>query len=158
VCSAIGYMMFGVSHAPLLGALTAIASIVPALGTLLVWVPVAIWRMAHGHLGAGIGLVVYCVAVVIGLCDFVVRPLLVGRSEQGVPTLLTFIAIFGGIEVFGVVGLVLGPVLTSLCLAILRTWEQVSAMEERDSTVPARASRPSRPSYPREPEQRISRH
>ncbi|MGZ3454301.1 MAG: AI-2E family transporter [Polyangiales bacterium] len=146
--AAIGYAIFGVSHAPLLGALTAIASIVPALGTLLVWVPVSIWLMASGHLGAGIGLVVYCLAIVIAGCDFVIRPLLVGRSERGVPTLLTFIAIFGGIEVFGVVGLVLGPVLASICLAILRTWEQVTTESESEPELeteprPRRSSRPS---------------
>jgi predicted PurR-regulated permease PerM len=154
--AALGYRLFGVEHALLLGALTAIASLVPAVGTLLVWGPIAVYLIVSGRLGAGIGLIVYCALAVIGVCDFLVRPLLVGRAEKGVPSLITFIAIFGGIEVFGVVGLVLGPVLVSICLAVLRTWEGVT---QADDTVvrisrPSAPARPSRPSW--SPEERIS--
>lgn len=156
--AALGYALFGVPHALLLGAVTAVASLVPAVGTLLVWVPLAIFLMVSGRLGAGIGLAVYCAAVVIGACDFLLRPLLVGRSERGVPTLITFIAIFGGIEVFGVIGLVLGPVLVSVCLAVLRTWEEVSSGRAIEGETLVRISTPSQPSRPSRPSFAGERH
>jgi predicted PurR-regulated permease PerM len=153
--AALGYRLFGVEHALLLGAVTAIASLVPAVGTLLVWGPIAVFLIASGRVGSGIGLLVYCSLAVIGVCDFLLRPLLVGRAEKGVPSLITFIAIFGGIEVFGVVGLVLGPVLVSVCLAVLRTWEGVSQGEETVVRI-SRPSAPSRPSRPSWSEERTS--
>jgi predicted PurR-regulated permease PerM len=60
--------------------------------------------------------------VVVGIVtDYVIRPRLVG-SEQGVPAILTFIALFGGVEVFGVIGLILGPVIATLSWAVLQTY------------------------------------
>lgn len=148
VLAAIAYAVFGVPHATLLGALTTVASLVPAIGTLLVWVPAGAYLIATGHLGAGVGLLVSCALTVIVLCDYVVRPRLVGRGEKELPTLLTFIALFGGVEVFGVVGLVLGPVVVSLAVALLRTWEwqaQLAVAETRPGFGTAEEPRPSAP-------------
>lgn len=122
--AAAGYALFGVPHALLLGALTAIASLLPAIGTALLWGPIAAWLVASGRVGAGVGLLVFCAVTVIGLCDYVVRPWLVGRGERQLPALLTFVALFGGAEAFGPIGLVLGPVIASLAVALLRTWER----------------------------------
>jgi len=56
------------------------------------------------------------------VCDYVIRPKLVGRTGQ-VPTLITFISLFGGVEIFGLVGLIVGPVIASVALALLRTYD-----------------------------------
>ena len=59
--------------------------------------------------------------------DYFIRPRLVG-SDKNVPVLLTFVSLFGGVEVFGLVGLVLGPVIVTLSIAILKTYQtEVSA-------------------------------
>jgi predicted PurR-regulated permease PerM len=59
--------------------------------------------------------------------DYFIRPKLVG-SDKDVPVLLTFVSLFGGVEVFGLVGLVLGPVIVTLSIAILKTYQtEVSA-------------------------------
>ena len=55
--------------------------------------------------------------------DYVIRPRLVGGSGH-IPTLLTFIALFGGVEVFGVLGLIIGPVIAAVALALLRTYDR----------------------------------
>jgi predicted PurR-regulated permease PerM len=57
------------------------------------------------------------------LSDYVIRPRLVGGGGH-IPTLLTFIALFGGVEVFGVLGLIIGPVVAAVALALLRTYDR----------------------------------
>jgi predicted PurR-regulated permease PerM len=123
VLAGIGYAIVGVPEAALLGAVTAICSLVPAIGTMLVWVPVGVVLLILGQLGAGIFVLVWGVLVVGVLCDYVIRPKLVGGKGH-VPTLLTFISLFGGIEVFGLMGLIVGPVIASVALALLRTYDQ----------------------------------
>ena len=63
--------------------------------------------------------------------DYVIRPRLVG-GEQSTPAVLTFVALFGGVEVFGLIGLILGPILMTLSLAVIRTYyeELTHAVEE----------------------------
>ena len=123
VLAGIGYAIGGTPEAALLATLTAICSLVPAVGTLLIWVPVGIGLIVTGHTGAGIFEFMWGGFVVVGLSDYVVRPLLVGGHGH-VPTLLTFISLFGGVEVFGLLGLIIGPVIAAVALALLRTYDR----------------------------------
>ena len=131
VLAAVGYGLGGVPEPVMLGALTAMCSLVPAVGTLLVWVPVGVGLIVSGHAGAGSFELVWGAGVVGILSDYVIRPKLVGGRGH-VPTLLTFIALFGGVEVFGLLGLVFGPVLASVALALLRTYDREIATRPRD--------------------------
>ncbi len=124
----IGYWITGVPDPAFFGALTCFASLIPVVGTLLVWLPAGIYLIATGHPAAGIVELGYGSLLVVGLIDYLVRPIVIGRQAH-IPFIFTFVALFGGIEVFGLVGVVLGPVLVTLCLAILRTYEQ-RAIEE----------------------------
>jgi predicted PurR-regulated permease PerM len=119
----VGYALANVPESGLLGALTAICSLVPALGTLLVWVPVGVGLLLWGHPAAGIFELLWGALITGVLADYVIRPRLVGGGGQ-VPTLLTFIALFGGVEVFGVLGLIIGPVVAAVSLALLRTYDR----------------------------------
>ena len=96
---------------------------VPAVGTLLVWVPVGIVLLVTSHVGAGIFVLLWGSLVVVVLSDYVIRPTHVGGHGH-VPTLLTFIYLFGGVEVFGLLGLIIGPVIASVALALLRTYDR----------------------------------
>jgi predicted PurR-regulated permease PerM len=99
---------------------------------LLVWVPAGIYLIVIGKPGHGIGELVFA-ALLVGIgTDYVIRPRLVGH-HKGMPTLLTFMSLFGGIEVFGVLGLILGPVIVTLCVAVLRTYEQASQDRAADN-------------------------
>lgn len=120
--AAVGYAIMGVPDPAFFGALTAVASLVPAVGTLLVWVPIGLYLMATGHPGAGIGEMIYGALFVGIVPDYIIRPRLVG-SENADPAVLTFVSLFGGVEVFGLIGLVLGPVIVTLSIAILRTYD-----------------------------------
>jgi predicted PurR-regulated permease PerM len=121
--AALGYAVVGVPEPILLGALTTMASVVPAVGTLLVWVSVGVGLIVSGHLAAGIFELAWGALVVGILSDYVIRPKLVGGGGH-VPTLLTFISLFGGVKVFGLVGLIVGPVVAAVALALLRTYDR----------------------------------
>ncbi len=119
----IGYVIAGVPEPALLATITAVCSLVPAVGTLLVWVPAGIGLLATGHAGAGIFELLWGGFVVVVLSDYVIRPALVGGHGH-VPTLLTFVSLFGGVEVFGLLGLIIGPVIAAVALALLRTYDR----------------------------------
>jgi predicted PurR-regulated permease PerM len=117
----IGYWIFGVPEAAFLGALTAVASLLPAVGTLFVWVPAGVVMMLTGHGDKGALLLAYGSVVIVGFSDYVLRPRLVTGGAD-MPALLTLISLFGGLELLGVAGLIVGPVLMALALALLRLY------------------------------------
>lgn len=128
VLAGFGYLITGVPEAGFFGALTAVASLVPVVGTLVVWLPVGIYLLITGHVAAGVLELVYGTLIVVGFSDYILRPRLVGGHGE-IPSLVTLLALIGGIEVFGLVGLILGPVLVSLAVAILRIYERESAAQ-----------------------------
>ena len=115
------FWLLGV-HAPLLwGVVMAIASLLPAVGPALVWLPVAIYFLASGPVWQGVVLIAYGV-LVIGLVDNVLRPRLVGKDTQ-MPDYVVLIATLGGIAMLGVNGFVIGPVIAALFIA---AWDIVA--------------------------------
>jgi predicted PurR-regulated permease PerM len=123
VTAGIGYWLFGVDSPLVWAALTGIASILPAVGTALVWVPVGIVVMALGHVAQGIGILLWSGLVVVFVADYILRPKLVGTKIR-MSDLLVFIAIFGGIEAFGVLGVILGPIAVAVLLSLLRIYQR----------------------------------
>ena len=104
-------------HAPALwAALMALLSLLPAVGTALVWLPVAIYFVATGAVWQGVVLTAYGVFV-IGLVDNVLRPILVGKDTR-MPDYIVLISTLGGIAVFGINGFVLGPVIAAMFMAV----------------------------------------
>jgi predicted PurR-regulated permease PerM len=118
VLASLGYLLTGVPRWMFFGVATAFASLLPGVGTLLVWIPVGIYLFATGHHGMAIAEWVWGAVVVVGFSDYVIRPRLVGDEEM--PALLVFIALFGGLEVFGLSGLIAGPVLIAHAVATIR--------------------------------------
>ncbi|WP_454620775.1 AI-2E family transporter [Bradyrhizobium cenepequi] len=100
-------------HAPILWAvLMAFLSLLPAIGAGLVWIPVALYFLATGAIWQGLGLIAYGV-LVIGLVDNVLRPFLVGKDTK-LPDYVVLISTLGGIEVFGLNGFVIGPLIAAI--------------------------------------------
>lgn len=91
-------------------------SLIPLAGAFVVWVPVAIYLAIIGSWGAAIGLTVWG-AVVIGLVDNFLRPKLVGERAK-LHELFIFFSVLGGLQVFGIIGLFLGPVILAIALAL----------------------------------------
>ena len=112
---AITFWIVGIPSALLLGVLMAILSLLPAVGPAIVWVPVAAFLLLTGSIWQGI-VVIVSGALVIGLADNLLRPILVGR-DTGIPDWLILITTLGGIASFGFSGIVLGPLVAGLFLA-----------------------------------------
>ena len=113
----VGFWITGIPSPVVFGALTAVASFVPLVGTALVWVPASIYLWTQGVLWKTLFLVIWSV-VIVGLADNFLRPLLVsGKSQVG--TLTVFFGGLGGLAAFGFVGLFVGPVILALVLALL---------------------------------------
>jgi predicted PurR-regulated permease PerM len=94
----------------------AFLSLLPALGTALVWLPVAIYFLVTGALWQGAVLVAFGV-LVIGLVDNVVRPILVGKDTK-LPDYVVLIATLGGMTIFGLNGFVIGPLIAAMFIAV----------------------------------------
>jgi predicted PurR-regulated permease PerM len=121
VLAGIGYAITRAPHPVFFGAMTAAASALPGLGTMFVWVTVGGYLLATGHAAAGIVLFVWGALIVVLLCDVILRPTLVGRdSTMGL--LPTLVGLFGGLEIFGFIGLLLGPTMVGLGLAAMRLY------------------------------------
>lgn len=119
----IGYAIARVPQPAFFGAMTAVASLVPVFGTLLIWVPAGVVLLASQHPARGIFELTWGTLAVVGLCDYVVRPKLVGRGEAS-SIWLSFVGLFGGIKVFGAVGLLFGPLIVGTAVAVLRVYER----------------------------------
>ena len=123
VTAGIGYWLFGVDSPIVWAALTGVASILPAVGTALVWAPVGIGMIFLGHPAQGIGILLWSSLAVVFVADYILRPKLVG-TRMRMNDLLVFIAIFGGIEAFGILGVVLGPIAVAVLLSLLRIYQR----------------------------------
>lgn len=92
-----------------------VLSVIPAIGSALIWIPAVIYLVAGGHMVAGILLAVWCAAVV-GSVDNFLRPLLIGRDIK-MPDILVLVGTLGGIFLFGPLGFILGPIVAALFLS-----------------------------------------
>ncbi|MGD2098506.1 MAG: AI-2E family transporter [Desulfobacterales bacterium] len=112
------FAVVGIHSAVFWGTIMAVLSFIPGIGTALVWIPAAIILSASGHLAKGIGLGVFCAAVV-GSIDNLLRPILVGRDTQ-MHELMILFGTLGGIVMFGVLGIIIGPIIAALFVTV---WE-----------------------------------
>jgi predicted PurR-regulated permease PerM len=100
----------------------ALLSLLPAVGAALVWFPVALYLLATGAVWQGLVLIAYGV-LVIGLVDNLLRPVLVGTDIK-LPDYVVLISTLGGIEIFGMNGIVLGPLIAAMFVVV---WDILSA-------------------------------
>jgi len=119
------FALTGLGAPVFMGVLIAFFSIVPVVGSALIWVPAALWLGINGHWGKALLLVAICGGVA-GVADNLVRPLLM-RNRSRLNDLLLFISILGGLGAFGLLGLVAGPTILAAALGVFRVY-----MEHRD--------------------------
>ncbi|AQY21957.1 hypothetical protein AB406_1007 [Riemerella anatipestifer] len=124
----VGYLIFGAPSVMLLFALTTIASMIPIVGGAIIYVPVAIFMVAEGNTIPGIGLAIYCL-VVVGLIDNVLRFTLLKKLEDIHP-LNTVFGIILGMNLFGFMGLVFGPILVSVTLLLIQIYRDEFSDED----------------------------
>ena len=120
-----GYAIFGVEAPVLLGAVTALASIVPIFGTFLIWGSVSAALVLSGHLWPGLGLMAWGI-VLVHPADNLIRPLLISNATH-MHFLLIMFGVLGGLAAFGLVGLFIGPVALAVANAVWREWSLPAA-------------------------------
>lgn len=116
----IGYWIFGIEEYGVWAFLTGVASLIPIVGTGLIWVPLNIYLFAIGHSWQGIGLAIYCVAILTNI-DYVAR-ITVLRSIGDVHPLITIFGVIVGLSMFGFLGLVFGPLLISYFIVLIKIY------------------------------------
>jgi predicted PurR-regulated permease PerM len=121
----LAFSLAGVGTALFWAVLIAFFSLVPVVGSALIWVPTALWLAFTGHIGKGLIVAVICGGVA-GVADNIIRPLLL-RNRTHLNELLLFISVLGGIEVFGLLGLVAGPTIVAAAMGVFRVY-----MDHRD--------------------------
>lgn len=118
IIATIVYLVLGVPHALEFGLITFVFSIIPAVGTAIVWVPITVGLAWTGREGAAIALAV-CGVAVIGTVDNLVRPVLTRRGRLQLPTYVVLVAMFAGVQVIGAWGLLIAPLAVRLARAAL---------------------------------------
>jgi predicted PurR-regulated permease PerM len=119
------FFFLGIPAAMLWGVIMGLLSIIPYLGAFVIWGPVAVFLALQGDWIRAIVLTVYGMTA-IGLIDNLLYPVLVGRRMR-LHTLVAFFAILGGVAAFGMSGMVLGPVIVAISLALVDIWRQRTA-------------------------------
>jgi predicted PurR-regulated permease PerM len=117
ILGGIAFGLTGISAPVFWGVMMGFFSLVPVVGSALIWAPAAINLIVQGHIGAGILLAVFC-SVIVGVVDNFVRPWVIGgRTEMG--GLVVFISVLGGISAFGLLGVVVGPIVVATGASLL---------------------------------------
>lgn len=136
VIAMIGYSIFGVHNAIFWGLLTGAASIVPVLGTMFIYIPVCVYQIASGDVSGGLFLTLYCLVLVGGI-DNILRFTLL-KQMADIHPLITVFGVVLGLKIFGVMGLVFGPVMLSLPGILFKIFkiERSLSKKEKAENVP----------------------
>jgi predicted PurR-regulated permease PerM len=141
VQGSIGGILFaivGINAAIFWGVVMAVCSLLPVVGTALVWGPAAIGLFATGHVWEGILLIVGG-TVLVGLADNVLRPILVGYDTK-MPDYLVLLTTLGGLALFGLTGVILGPLVGAMFLVVWEMMaEEYADIDSPGGTAPAAA-------------------
>ena len=125
----LAFAVLGLPNAIVWGTITAIASVLPLVGSALVWVPGAIVLFATGHPGQAIGLAIFG-AVLVSNVDNVMRPM-VSRRVGNLHPLTTLLGAFAGIEYIGLIGVLLGPLAITWFFELLSIYDRSYGLTDR---------------------------
>jgi len=118
IVAMIGYFIFGVNNILVVTVITFFASLIPYIGTPLIWVPISIYMIVIGEPNSGIGLLIYGTLIVSTVDNFL-RPIFMSEKGSLSPALV-FVGFIGGMMVFGISGIILGPIILSITLILMR--------------------------------------
>jgi predicted PurR-regulated permease PerM len=138
IVGALGYLSVGMSSPVLWGLATAVTSFIPFVGSHVVWVPMGLYLLATGHVAKALILTAFGV-LGIGIVDNVVRPLFI-RGRAKMSFLVTFLSVLGGIEAFGLIGIIVGPLVIALYISLIAILKDT---DESETSVVATPEPPS---------------
>ncbi len=127
VLAIIGYLIAGVPLAVLFGVLTGLAGMIPVIGGGLIWLPVGLFMMTESEFW-GFFVIVWGL-ILISLSDNVIKALFIGK-EAGMPVLLIFCSMLGGVNVYGFTGLIVGPILMAVLMSFISIYREQYLVEK----------------------------
>ena len=116
----IAFAVAGIPSAAFWGTVMAVLSIIPPIGSALVWIPAVIILALTGELAKALGLAAFC-ALVVGSVDNILRPILVGKDTQ-MHEMMVFFSTLGGLILFGMPGFIIGPIVAALLITVLEIY------------------------------------
>ena len=122
ILGGLGFLIFGVASPIFWGTVMILLSFIPLLGTSIVWGPACIYLLFSGETFRGLALLVYNVVVVANVDNFLKPRLISGKSNIHPATVL--LGVFGGLQLFGFLGLFLGPLVLALLITLVRFYEE----------------------------------
>jgi predicted PurR-regulated permease PerM len=138
VLGGLGFLVVGLPSPLLFGTVMAFSGLIPLVGTAIVWVPGVLYLVFTGQTAWGMGLFLWCV-LVVGNADNVLRPLLIG-GKAGMPLPLLIVGILGGLFAYGLMGLIIGPLILTVLLFVLE--ESRRAVPDAEESLPPAAPEP----------------
>jgi predicted PurR-regulated permease PerM len=118
----VGLLIVGIPNALFWGAIMMITAFLPVLGTPLIWVPAAVGLILDGKTTRGILLLIYGATIVMNIDNFLRPKLVSGRTN--VHPVLILIGVLGGLKVFGFIGMLVGPLILAILVALIKFYEQ----------------------------------
>ncbi len=126
---AIGFLIFGIPGVILWGFVMTVLSFIPFLGSFLVWFPAGVIMLAHGDYFGGVGIMIWG-SCLVGTIDNLIRPKLTSALGSIHPVTV-LLGVFIGIKEWGFVGLVLGPIIISLLVILIRMFREEYIVEKK---------------------------
>ena len=135
------FAVLGISNSLVWAMALAFASFVPGIGVGLVYVPMTIYLFMQGEHAKALVLLAYSIGIIVILTDYFVRPLLV-KGKLTMHPLIVFVAIFGGMYLFGLIGLLLGPLVAAILITVLRIYARDLSLRKAPPAPPTPAAEP----------------
>ncbi len=132
----LGFVVAGMPVPILLALIAFVNSFIPILGAASVWIPSAVWLFYQGQTLAAGGLILW--GILITILDHILRPWLIG-SEAKLPIFWLFFTTIGGLKVYGILGIFLGPIILSLGIAFLAIYREVYLNASKPAAKKSRA-------------------
>lgn len=117
----IGLLIFGVPKALTIALFGTFAAMLPMVGPWLVWIPVAIFMFANSSFGIALLFTIYC-TIFVSAADNILRPLIIAR-KTGTSSVIVLVGMIGGLYVFKIIGLILGPLILSYLILFLKAYK-----------------------------------
>ncbi|MCX6210475.1 MAG: AI-2E family transporter, partial [Bacteroidetes bacterium] len=120
IAGLLGYWIFGVNDFIFLGLLTAICSMVPVVGAMIIWIPIVLFQLSIGNTWQGIAIALWCL-LLVGSIDNIARFAL-QKKMANVHPLITIFGVMIGINIFGFLGIIFGPILFSIFFLLVKIY------------------------------------
>ena len=124
VLGGLGFAIFGLTSPVLLGFFYGLASLIPMVGIILIWLPAVAYLIFSGNLFGGIGLAIWCIGSNLFMDNFLGPKIVAGETRLH-PLLILF-GVLGGVQLFGLFGIIIGPTIVALSFIALEMFRQLS--------------------------------